>query len=93
MDSADILLMVVVGCGTLVIIARIFAAALLRQRQQPPSELPRGLEQRLEQMEVALDAIALEVERLGEHQRFTAHLAQGQPEREPERLPHYTTPI
>jgi hypothetical protein len=36
---------------------------------------PRDAEQRLERIETAVDAIAVEVERISEAQRFTARLA------------------
>jgi hypothetical protein len=46
--------------------------------------------ERLERIEVAVDAIAIEVERLGEHHRFNAQLALGRPEPLPAKVitPH-----
>lgn len=49
-------------------------------RPQPPMQLTGEGERRLARLEPAVDAIAVEVERLGEAQRFTTRLLQ-------ERLP------
>ena len=40
----------------------------------PPTSLPNDVGQRLERMEQAIDAIAVEVERIAEGQRFTSKL-------------------
>ena len=46
---------------------------LHRPRREPPRDT-LGQDLRLERMERALDAIAIEIERLGEGQRFTTKL-------------------
>ena len=52
-------------------VARMVSAR--RRRDLPESSMVR-LEQRLERMEQAIDAIAVEVERIAEGQRFTSKL-------------------
>lgn len=73
------------GCVTAVTVVYLIAKATIRSRQV--AELPEGsvarLEQRLERMEQAIDAIAVEMERVSEGQRFTTRLLS---ERAPERL-------
>jgi hypothetical protein len=53
-------------------LARAKARAMDRNAQQP--KLPPEVGQRLERMEQAIDAIAVEVERISEGQRFTTRL-------------------
>jgi hypothetical protein len=53
-------------------LARAKARALERESQMP--RIPPEVQQRLERMEQALDAIAVEVERVSEGQRFTTKL-------------------
>jgi len=55
----------------------------LEPRPVPPRELST-ISGRLEKIEAAVDAIAIEVERISESQRFTARL---QSEQHPHRLP------
>jgi len=50
----------------------------LEPRPVPPRELS-AINGRLERIEAAVDAIALEVERISESQRFTARLQSEQP--------------
>ena len=45
-----------------------------------PASLPNDVGARLERMEQAIDAIAVEVERISEGQRFTSKLLAGRPE-------------
>jgi hypothetical protein len=51
--------------------ARVIMAWINRPR--PTGSLPRELAERLERIERAVDATALEVERIGEGQRFLTH--------------------
>jgi hypothetical protein len=55
----------------------------LEPRPVPPRELST-INGRLERIEAAVDAIAVEVERISEAQRFSARL---QSEKQPQRLP------
>ena len=78
--DGDIARIVVVGIigGTISIsmiamaAARVFSARR-RNRELPESSVAR-LEQRLERMEQAIDAMATEVERVADNQRFTSRL-------------------
>ena len=60
-------------CGTIVIVYAIRSWAA-RGRAKALGELPKGVDQRLERIEQAVDAIAIEVERISEGQRFTTKL-------------------
>jgi hypothetical protein len=63
-------------------VARIVASAR-RRKELPESSIAR-LEARLERMEQAIDAMATEVERVADGQRFTSRLlAERQVERQP----------
>lgn len=53
-------------------LARAFGRRMDRQSLQP--RVPNELAERLEHMEHAIDAIAIEVERISEGQRFTTKL-------------------
>jgi hypothetical protein len=57
----------------------VWRLAALRRRQEPPID-PVAAE-RLEQLQQSVDAIALEVERIGESQRFSARLEAERQER------------
>lgn len=60
-------------CGTIVLVYGIRSWAT-RGRLKAQSQLPKGVDQRLERIEQAVDAIAIEVERISEGQRFTTKL-------------------
>jgi hypothetical protein len=60
-------------CGTLVIVYALKAWAT-RGQAKSGAALPKGVDQRLERIEQAVDAIAIEVERISEGQRFTTRL-------------------
>ncbi len=75
--------LIIGACTTIVVVTKAVTAAVVRMRQlQRPSE-PVGLDARLERIEAAVEAIAIEVERAGELQRFTARLAAGSPSSSP----------
>lgn len=71
-------------CGTMVIIYGITAFA--RRGKKGDAALPKGIEQRLERIETAVDAIAIEVERISEGQRFTTRLLSDR-QSQPDALP------
>ena len=86
-DIARVVIVGIIG-GTITIsmlmmaVARIFSSRR-RHRELPESSVAR-LEERLERMEQAIDAMATEVERVAEGQRFTSRLLAGkQVERQP----------
>jgi hypothetical protein len=52
-----------------------FARVLLRRAVRPPApQIPKDVSDRLERMEQGIDAVAIEVERIGEGQRFVTQL-------------------
>jgi hypothetical protein len=52
-----------------------FARVLLRRANRPPApQIPKDVAERLERMEQGIEAVALEVERIGEGQRFVTQL-------------------
>jgi hypothetical protein len=64
------------------LIVKTIATAIVRyaEVQRRRDEIsPSLIQDRLERIEIAVDAIAIEVERLGEHQRFNAQLAMNRP--------------
>ena len=73
---------------TKIIVSGIIRYTELRQREAGVDR--SSIEQRLERMEIAIDAIAIEVERAGELQRFTAQLSQ--PAKLPASAPRIITP-
>jgi hypothetical protein len=66
---------------TVIAVFRMVTSTVLRlaDKQRENRALPRAeeIEARLERMETAIDAVAIELERIGEHQRFSAQLAAG----------------
>jgi hypothetical protein len=62
-------------CGTILIISLI-AAWVTRRRQPaiPPNDSLQRIEGRLSEMQHSLDAVAIEVERISEGQRFATKL-------------------
>jgi len=66
-------------------IARALARKLDREALQP--KLPLELSGRLERMELAIDSIAVEVERISEGQRFTTKLLSERQQALPPKLP------
>jgi hypothetical protein len=51
-----------------------FARILFRRGNRPPPQVPKDVSDRLERMEQGIEAVALEVERIGEGQRFVTQL-------------------
>ena len=75
---------VIVGLvGSLSFIGVMTARALQRGRRQQLPVLPSVSEERFEQLQHSIDAIAVEVERIAEAQRFTAKLLSDRAERLP----------
>ena len=67
-----------------------FARALLRRSSRPPApQIPKDVSDRLERMEQGIDAVAVEVERIGEGQRFVTQLMSDRAQRAaiPESVP------
>jgi hypothetical protein len=72
-ELIPIVLFIVLGfTAVLYPVARAFGRKMDRESLQP--KVPQELQQRLERMEMAIDSIAVEVERISEGQRFTTKL-------------------
>ena len=68
---AELAVVVVVTAGSLAAIAVLAFKAMVRTRRLPPPALN---DDRLEHLQQSVDAIAIEVERIAEAQRFTTKL-------------------
>lgn len=76
-EAVIALVSIIFGTGATVAVAAIIANTVLKLRKAPPQLDLVGLQQveaRLERMEQALDAVAVEMERVSEGQRFTTRL-------------------
>jgi hypothetical protein len=71
--------------GGTIVLSYAIRAWSVRARSKAAAELPKGLDQRLERIEQAVDAIAIEVERISEGQRFTTKLLADRSETPPSR--------
>lgn len=67
---AGIIMIIVLSLG--IPLVRAYVRRMELAAKQPG--LPSGVEERLERMEQAIDAVAVEVERISEGQRFTTKL-------------------
>jgi hypothetical protein len=76
MYSDAIIATMVIGMPSLVVVVWMFLRHRERMAKQDalPQPSATGIEARLERLEDSIDGIALEMERLGEGQRFTAKL-------------------
>jgi hypothetical protein len=73
---AQVAVIVVVTASSLATVAVLAFRAMARTRRMPPPVR----DDRLEHLQQSVDAIAIEVERIAEAQRFSAKLAAGRPE-------------
>jgi hypothetical protein len=93
MDGMTKFLIVSAVGGSLVAIVKAIAGAAVRHAEVSRREVDadsQSIQARLERIEIAVDTIAIEVERLGEHHRFNAQLALNRPDPLPSRVvtPH-----
>ena len=82
--------------GLTYIVKRVIDAVvqIAEQRRATRNAVQDGsVTQRLEQIEASVDAIAIEVERVGELQRFTTRLQQGKPARDLPSNARHVTPV
>jgi hypothetical protein len=70
-DAAGLLITVFAGTGMLVLV-RAFARRVDSRSNMP--SVPREIAERMERMERAIDAVAIEIERMSENQRFLTRL-------------------
>ena len=75
-SAAQVTGMTIVGMFTIGLPLSIAFARLIFRRgnRPPPPQLPKDVADRLERMEQGIEAVALEVERIGEGQRFVTQL-------------------
>ncbi len=92
MDPRQITMIVTVSLVAVVVMAKLLIDAVFRWRElRSPDSTPQ-VERRLERIELALESIAVEIERTGEAQRFAARLSPPVPEAAPARVVRMTTP-
>jgi len=77
---AQVAVIIVVTSASLATIAVVAFRAMARTRRLPP---PAQHDDRLEHLQQSVDAIAVEVERIAEAQRFSAKLLAERPEGSP----------
>ncbi len=92
MDSEAFAIGIVAVSAAAAFISWVVANAVARMREARTPQLPSDLEARLARIEAAVEAIAIEVERAGELQRFTAKLSQPAAPSEPARIARPVTP-
>ena len=76
MDLRAMVAIALIVCSTTVFVVKIVVDAVVRMRERSRSLESGELARRLERMEAAIDSIAIEVERSGELQRFSARIEQ-----------------
>jgi hypothetical protein len=89
MTDSSIVMMAVAGCGSIAVVVKSLADAAVkyaegRRLRVPASE--SASDARLARLEVAVESIAVEIERISEGQRFTTRLLNTQFERPTPRL-------
>ena len=70
-DAGGLLIVLFGGAGMLVLV-RAFARRVDNRSKAPP--VPLEIAERMERMERAIDAVAIEIERMSENQRFLTRL-------------------
>ena len=70
----EIVLIVAMGCAVGLFSPLVRAYARRMESNNAPRKVPADVDARLQRMEQAIDAIAVEVERIAEGQRFTTRL-------------------
>lgn len=91
--SGELIPIVLFICAAATAIGVPIARAWARRIESGPREpqIPRDVAARLERMEHSIDAIAIEVERISEAQRFTTKLLSERGERRSDALPERRT--
>ena len=74
MSNVAVPIVAFVVTGAVIILAPLVRAYAKQLERSSPAEVPTHVNQRLERMEQAIDAIAEQVERVAEGQRFTTKL-------------------
>jgi hypothetical protein len=80
-EGKYIALMAIASCGAGAVIVKSIADAVVQyaklKREKVSSGREREFDERLSRLENAIDAVSIEVERVGELHRFSAQLAMG----------------
>lgn len=92
MDPTAQVFIAAIVCGSVLLMVKLIADASAKEKRPPSLENADAIERRLASIEHAVEAMAIEVERNGELQRFNARLAEGADPREPVRIGRPTTP-
>ena len=92
MDPRQVTMIVTVSLVAVVAMVKLLIDATLRWRELRGANPTPQLERRLERIELALESIAVEIERTGEAQRFAARLSPPTPDANPARVIRMTTP-
>lgn len=92
MDPRQVTMIVTVSLIAVVAMVKLVVDAVLRWRELRSTDSSTQVERRLERIELALESIAVEIERSGEAQRFASRLAPPVPDVTPPRIPRVTTP-
>lgn len=92
MDPRQVTMVVTVSLIAVVAMVKLLTDAVIRWRELRGSNSTTQVERRLERIELALESIAVEIERTGEAQRFAARLSPPLPDAMPARAVRVTTP-
>lgn len=84
-EAVIALVSIIFGTGAAVAITALIANTVLKMRKTPQIDFVglQQVEERLERMEQAIDAMAVEMERVSEGQRFTTRLLSEKAEARP----------
>ena len=86
MDPRQVTLVVTVSLVAVVVMVKLLTDAVLRWRELSGAKSTGQVERRLERIELALETIAVEIERTGEAQRFAARVSPPLPDSTPARV-------
>ena len=92
MDPRALSMIVVAVCATTAFLAKVVLDAILGLRAQRSLAADGAIERRLDRIETAVNAIAVEVERIGEKQRFSGQLRSPAREQDVLRVARQITP-
>ena len=92
MDPLVQIVIAAIVCGSLLVIVKLIIDATSQAKRLPAPERSDSLELRLASIEHAVEAMAIEIERNGELQRFNARLTHGAEPPESARIARPVTP-
>ncbi len=86
MDPRVNIVIAAIVCGSLIMMVKLIIEATSKAKRPPALENQEAIERRLARIEHAVEAMAIEIERNGELQRFNSRLGQGANPPEPARI-------